>query len=721
MATVFVIVDNQRERQVLKIICESYGYDVLLLPLSDKSLPQLIQYRPEALIIEAPEQKSKLFSFLSQVTKNAATRRVRSLVYGTIPDAAYVQDVTSYGKTAYFLRPLKTDLIRQVLRPQNGSGATLHRESEEVFEGEFETTAQIMDKATSPQKRISLMKETIGELLAFPFTVVKVLNVTQSSTTGANDLALAIEVDPVVVSTVLKVANSALYGRAGKSITSIKDAIVRIGFVETKNIAVSLSVMNLFSEEENSIGFDRKEFWYHSITVAVIAQELAQRAGFPRPEVPFVCGLLHDFGIILLDEFFPSFLFSNLRKATQSGHSFLEEQYKEWGMSHNDVVYSLFSEWNMPDELLLPLKEWRKAFDFSDPINDHMTILLHSVRAADIIAKSLALGRECDQNVLPLPESFFEMFKITDQLEDSFFKKITNSLNLFDSFLQLAHEPFNFSRNIPSDLIQGNVNFINNTGSFFEAIEYHLISQNFQLQYKTDIESVVESATPPDIQIVSCQSSYDKTVLENLATIVIEREAPDGQIEKVPLPLLVVGPETMRDQITETMPDHVGFIANNTDLRILLFSVQRLIFGHPLTSHDSDEESSDTGSTESSAEVNKPAISTRILNKSAIVISLKGHLSASYMTELKELIKRFLQKTNILIFNFEDPENCSPNLLMLLEEFRKILHQKRITLVLCHIGTDREFTDESGAILKFERDEEVVQHVMLMQKDQGVI
>ncbi len=678
MATVFVMVSNNNEKQVLRIICESFGFDVLQLPVSNNSLPQLIQYNPSAIIVEITEEFQKQDAFIKQIRTQAKIKNVKILTYGNGDDPVVIQRFSEFGKTTYFPRPLNTQNIKQVLRPQTGKSSTLNRDYKETYNGEIEDTAVIMDRATPPGKRLDLIVSRIGDLLAFPFTIAKVLSVTQSSTTGAGDLAKAIEIDPVVVSSILKVANSALYGRAGTNISTIKDAIVRIGFVETKNIAISLSVMMLFPDEENSIGFDRKEFWFHSLSSAVIAGKLAVKARYKHPEIPFVCGLLHDFGIILLDEFFPTLLFSTLRSATQKGVPFAQEHKDRWGITHNEVVCRLFEQWNMPDEILLPLKEWNNAFSYSHPLIPQFTLLVHLVRSADIIAKSLELGRECDEYVLPITDSLFEEFKVENQVGDPFFKLINDDINMFSTYLQLDHKAFSFNRDIPKSRRELTVNFIDFKNSYFNPFEFYLITQNVQLYYKKTADEITD--TKGDIELIVIYCAKDTTIeMITPFTDVKIKEKDESEV----LPILLIGDESLRKRFS-TLPDHCGFISNKVDLRILIFSMNRLKLGHPLEEIKTEKVTEAVEPTEKAQE--KSSIATRVIAGSVVVLTLKGTMAVDALHDLKKLISTLLTKTKTLIIDFKELLRCDESLLLLLEELRKILRSKGIILVLCSLG-----------------------------------
>ena len=102
---------------------------------------------------------------------------------------------------------------------------------------------------------------------------------------------------------ILKLANSVYFSRGGRRILDIKDAVVRIGFAQAKNIAMSLSVFEISKERNYATGFDHTEYWFHCIAVATIAEKLAKVSQLIPQEEAFIAGLLHDLGTLLFNNF----------------------------------------------------------------------------------------------------------------------------------------------------------------------------------------------------------------------------------------------------------------------------------------------------------------------------------------------------------------------------------------------------------------------------------
>jgi len=142
----------------------------------------------------------------------------------------------------------------------------------------------------------ALLKDDLSVPL-LPTVVNKVLEVTRRDDYSLQDLSNVIMADQVIAAQVLRQANSALYGSSSE-IDSLPMAVSRLGSQIVTNIVLSLSLQSV------SAGADRflerkRELWRHSLSCAILARTMAVSARLD-PELAFVCGLMMDFGKIVL-------------------------------------------------------------------------------------------------------------------------------------------------------------------------------------------------------------------------------------------------------------------------------------------------------------------------------------------------------------------------------------------------------------------------------------
>ena len=186
----------------------------------------------------------------------------------------------------------------------------------------------------------------VDDIFALPQVLAEVLQAVDSRDTSAESLAQAIKHDPNLTAKILKMANSSYY-RRGSEISTVHQAIVRLGLSMVKCLALSVSVFQP-DERLNSIeGFDIREF-YSSITAVAIASKLiANEVGYAKPEEAFVAGLLHDFGHLYLLKTEPDMHIALLNDHFYS-HDLIDVEQKVYGMNHAQIGKFIAQKWGLP-------------------------------------------------------------------------------------------------------------------------------------------------------------------------------------------------------------------------------------------------------------------------------------------------------------------------------------------------------------------------------------
>ncbi len=350
MINLVLLSQNIKEQQILNLALTQEGVKVLLSEPSYQNFVFIMQYMPDIILVELPHFCIDQLSFTSRIRSYKRTHLLPIIGYGNKVDPSLLRGMQGNGITTYLERPLKYSvllkLIQQLLKPFN---KTLD-EKPPVTELESDL-AVILDQEALPTQKIEAMSRHVAKLFAFPFTIAKVLQITNDQKTGATHLARAISSDPAISAHLLKIANSVFFASSNRRISSIKEAVIRIGFEETKKITMGMSVMNLFSDSNKNIGFDRTDFWYHSLAVGLIAERLAKMMGDINTEEAFLAGLLHDLGILLLDEFFPSIFSEVLEMTTKNAGRFFDFEKKHLTVTHLDLIGDLFPRWKIPSQI----------------------------------------------------------------------------------------------------------------------------------------------------------------------------------------------------------------------------------------------------------------------------------------------------------------------------------------------------------------------------------
>jgi HD-like signal output (HDOD) protein len=190
----------------------------------------------------------------------------------------------------------------------------------------------------------------IHELPTLPEVLFKVQALVNSDEGNAATLARITEQDPSLTAKILKVANSSYFGPANQRISSLPLAIARVGFNEVRNIVTAISCIKRFSKRSNLL--DYKAFWLHSLTAAyltkIIADAIQITYAAQDRQFFFLVGLLHDIGILVLDQFFHDEFGEIVDYAMKKECSFLVAERQVIGKeSHQFIGSALLEMWKI--------------------------------------------------------------------------------------------------------------------------------------------------------------------------------------------------------------------------------------------------------------------------------------------------------------------------------------------------------------------------------------
>jgi HD-like signal output (HDOD) protein len=131
------------------------------------------------------------------------------------------------------------------------------------------------------------------EVPTLPNVTAEVMKLMNNPNVSLAQLENVIKQDPAITARVIKTANSVLY-RAANEITSLQQAMARIGLRNVKDIVITLGIQ---SKTFNIANFEDLlgKIWKNSLATAVIAQSLA-KISLADKEGAFLTGLLSNIG-----------------------------------------------------------------------------------------------------------------------------------------------------------------------------------------------------------------------------------------------------------------------------------------------------------------------------------------------------------------------------------------------------------------------------------------
>ncbi|MDY6839509.1 MAG: HDOD domain-containing protein [Thermodesulfobacteriota bacterium] len=216
---------------------------------------------------------------------------------------------------------------------------------------------------------LKILRSIYQEDSVFSFrpTTMKLIETASDDQSSARDLAQIIEKDPSLSIRLLKLANSAWYGRR-QQVFSISQAVVLIGFVRLRTMAISLSLTDTFPIGKVD-GLDYHRFWQISLYRALIAQALAHLTKYPQPEEAFIAGLILEIGLLRLLSISSKKTKTSFPGMEASLENLLDWEQKTLGIHHRKVAEIMLERWRFSENLLECQRLYgRQALESNAPI-----------------------------------------------------------------------------------------------------------------------------------------------------------------------------------------------------------------------------------------------------------------------------------------------------------------------------------------------------------------
>ncbi len=270
-----------------------------------------------------------------------------------------------------------------------------------------------LDSSQLSAHKLSERLRKLYRLPPMPSVAARVMSLAADPEVSVRELAWVIEQDPSLAAQIMRYASSALFNYQGQ-LRNVQDAVNRVlGFDRVCHIALGIAASRAFDiPKEGPLGLDA--FWRHSLYCSLLSQMLATHADKElnlQPSTAYLCGLLHNFGLLLIGHLFkPEFVMLNklAAKDPEVPLAVLEKQIVGMGgaqeliaLGHGAIGAVLLEHWNLPAEVCTVA-----AMHHAEGYWGECAGYVHVVQLANSLLKDLAIGDDlCLDNPAPLMES----------------------------------------------------------------------------------------------------------------------------------------------------------------------------------------------------------------------------------------------------------------------------------------------------------------------------
>ncbi len=200
----------------------------------------------------------------------------------------------------------------------------------------------------------------VDDLPSLSSVVAEFLELTRREFFTAKDFESVISKDQALVARLLKVANSAMYGRS-RRIHSIPESVVLVGLDQMKRIVFSVSTEGLTRTRLKNYAYESSRgYWMHSTAVGLAARAIID----VLPQKPlhgeeaFVAGLLHDVGKLIIDDF--------LDPAAGPREVTLAEEADVVGLDHAELAEYILGQWKLPESIVESIRDHHRGLEHED-------------------------------------------------------------------------------------------------------------------------------------------------------------------------------------------------------------------------------------------------------------------------------------------------------------------------------------------------------------------
>jgi len=175
-----------------------------------------------------------------------------------------------------------------------------------------------------------------------PQVLIEVIKLLDSNEATVDALVLIIKKDISLYSAVLATANTPVFGGTGR-VSSLEEALMRIGFNKMLTILRLLSLKNSFSKD-----IDLDIFWETATEVAQLTANILQRISAESADEAYSLGMMHNCGIPMMLEAVKGYqlFIDGIDKGIVN--TWLDAENDIFGMNHIQVSYEIAERWLMP-------------------------------------------------------------------------------------------------------------------------------------------------------------------------------------------------------------------------------------------------------------------------------------------------------------------------------------------------------------------------------------
>ncbi len=224
-----------------------------------------------------------------------------------------------------------------------------------------------------------------NELTALPQSTIRLAALVGSKADNSEEVSDVVAFDPALTFKLIRAANSA-YASRSEPVTTVRDAVDRLGTAQVFSLAVASSVRPHMQKNLSEYGFSDGEYWRHSVASAVAVEVAPQHCSVTLPAETFTAALLHDIGKLIMARFIKPEILELLKEAQdRGGLTPLEAETQILQVHHGELGGIIAEHWEFPQQVIKGIIFHHQPELGLDPICD--ATYMANIGAKQIVAR----------------------------------------------------------------------------------------------------------------------------------------------------------------------------------------------------------------------------------------------------------------------------------------------------------------------------------------------
>ena len=252
-----------------------------------------------------------------------------------------------------------------------------------------------------------------SELPSIPEVVQELIQHFDDDSVDAVDIAEKISMDQMLTAKVLRLANSARYGRS-RNVATVSEALVRLGFNQVRTLVLASSFTSAFKAPD---GFDINQFWHQSFAVAELCRWLARYTDRVDVETAFTCGMVSSIGRLMTHTSLSEKAQEIDRVVAQGGNRH-DMEMAAWGFTSDEAGARVAAQWKFPEPIVNGVK-----YQYGPWETDEENSLACIVYIAVILDAGKNSGKSKEEMIVNFPNDVaravgIDLSRVLDSLDD---------------------------------------------------------------------------------------------------------------------------------------------------------------------------------------------------------------------------------------------------------------------------------------------------------------